>query len=41
MMTAERMRFLQDLGFGERVLVCGTFRVNAASRDGGVDFDGR
>lgn len=41
MVTAERMRLFQDLHFGERVFVRGTLRVNASSRDCGVDPDCR
>ena len=41
MMAAERMRLLQDLHFGKRIFVRGTIRVDASSRDRGVDSNGR
>ena len=41
MVTAERVRLFQDLHFRKRVLVRGTLRIDASSRDGGVDSDGR
>lgn len=41
MVTAERMRLFQDLHFRKWGFVRGTLRVDASSRDRGVDSDGR